>query len=110
MVDNFVGVDAVALGGEVYHDAVPQHRPGEGLNVVSGDMGATAEQGPRFAAQNEELHCADSSAPAELIADKIGHAGLADAGLPHQREGVTHNVIGGWHFSHGTLKFENLFG
>src|SRR3954470_8549798 len=47
-VDDLVGRDAVALGCEVHHEAVPQHGLGEGLNVVGADVRAATQQGPRL--------------------------------------------------------------
>src|SRR5687767_12945185 len=46
-IDNVVGGNAVALGGEVHDDAVAKHGLGERLNVVNGDVRATVHERPR---------------------------------------------------------------
>src|SRR4051812_24000921 len=51
-VDDLVGGNAVALSREVHHEAVPQHGPGERLDIVGRDMRPPAEERPRLAAEN----------------------------------------------------------
>src|SRR5688500_402391 len=92
-VDDFVGADSVALRGEVHDQAVPQHRLGQGLDVVRADVRSAADQGPRLAAQDQELHRSRAGAPAHLVADEVRHADLANARLPHQRQGIANDVV-----------------
>ena len=63
-----VGRDAFALGGETQHQAVPQHRLGQRLDVLAGDVGAAVQQGPGLGAEDQELHGPRAGAPAELVA------------------------------------------
>ena len=43
-LDQIVGRDALALGGETQHQPVPQHRLGQGLHVLAGDVGPALQQ------------------------------------------------------------------
>ena len=81
---------------------------GEGLDVVGADVRAAAEQGPGLAAQNQELHGPRAGAPADLVVDEVRHAGLADAGLPHQRQGIADDVVADGHFADGPLQLDDF--
>ena len=73
-VDDVVGRDPFALGGEVDHQPMPQHRLGQGLDVVGRDVRAAVQQRPGLGAQDQELHGPRPGAPAQLIADEVGRA------------------------------------
>ena len=66
--------DAVAFGGEVDDQAVPQHRLGQRLDVLGRDVRPAVQQCPGLAAEDQELHGPRAGAPADLVADEIGHA------------------------------------
>src|SRR5688500_15957095 len=87
-VDNRVGVDPFALGGEVHDQPVPQHRLSERLDVFGRYIAAAMQQGARLGAEDQELHGTRTGAPAHLVADEIRRARLSHARLPHQRERV----------------------
>src|SRR4051812_4318531 len=69
-VDDLVGADSVALGGEIDDQAVTQHRLRERLNVIRRDVGAPSQQRPGLAAQNQKLHRPRAGAPADLVVHK----------------------------------------
>ena len=75
-------------------------------SVVTCD--AAVEQGAGLAAEDQVLHGPRAGAPAQPVADELRHARLADARLPHQRQGVLDDVVGHRHFAHQLLQFEDL--
>src|SRR3954470_18523031 len=107
-IDDLVGADAVALGGEVDHEAVPQHGLGQRLNIVGADVRSPAKKCSRFTAENQKLHSPRARAPADLIVNKIGHARLAHARLADQRQSVANNVIADGHLAHRSLQLDDL--
>ena len=89
---------------------MPQHGLGQGLDVVGRNVRAAVQQGPGLGAQDQELHGPRPGAPAQLVADEVGHARLADARLPHQRQRVADHVVGDRHFAHDPLQVQDFLG
>src|SRR5262245_5926557 len=67
VVDDVVGGDTFALGGEIHHQPVPQHRFGERLNVLDRHVRSALYQGPRFRAQDQELRRPWPGPPRQLL-------------------------------------------
>ena len=105
-----VGRDAFALGGEAQHQAMPQHRLGQGLDVVAGDVRAALQQCAGLGAQDRNCTARGPAPQLDLLLDEIGHAGLADARLPHQRQRVADDVVRDRHLADDLLQFDNLLG
>src|SRR3954464_5817742 len=70
-IDNLVGADAVAVGGEIDDQAVPQHGPGQRLNARRRDVCPPAQERPCLGAQNQKLHGPRPRAPPDLVVQEI---------------------------------------
>ena len=86
-----------------------QHGQCERLDVFGGDVGATVEQGAGLAAEDEVLHGAGASTPAEPLLNELRSARFPNARLPHQGQAVMDDVIGDGHLANQMLDLENLF-
>src|SRR3954471_22575800 len=54
-IDNLVGSDAVAFGGEIYDEPVPEHGLGQFANVFKGDVRPAMDERAGFRSENQEL-------------------------------------------------------
>ena len=54
-VDDVVGGDAVAFGGEIYDEAMPEHGLGQFADVFEGDMRPAVDERAGFRAEDQEL-------------------------------------------------------
>ncbi len=70
-VDDVVGGDAVALGGEVHDEPMAQHRLGQGADVFHGHVRPAMNQRPGLRAEDQELRRPRTGAPGQLLADEI---------------------------------------
>src|SRR3954465_1842075 len=54
-IDNLVGGDAVAFGGEIYDKPVPEHWLGQFANIFECNMRPAVDKRAGFSAENQEL-------------------------------------------------------
>ncbi len=78
LVDDVVAGDAVAFGGEIHDEAMPQHRLGQGADVFEGDVRPAVNERAGFGAENQELRGPRAGAPGELFASEIGSTWLRE--------------------------------
>jgi hypothetical protein len=109
-VDDMVGRDAVALGGEINDEAMAEHRFGKCGDIFERDVRPAVHQGPGFGAENEELSGTWTGAPGQLISSEIGRARFTYARLANECERVTNQVVADRDGADQFLELANLFG
>ena len=75
LVDDVVARDAVALGGKIHDDAVPQHRFSQGADVFQRHMRTAMNERAGLGAQYQKLRRPRACSPSQLLAQKSGAPG-----------------------------------
>jgi len=87
---------------------VPQHRQGEGADVLAGDVVASLQEGPRLAGQDQRLAGARAGAPLDLAADHLRRLGAGRARGADQAHGVVDDVVRDRDLPHELLNLADL--
>ena len=107
-IDDVVGGDAVALGGEIHDEAMAKHRLGQCADIFERDVRPAVDESAGLCAEDQELRGTRAGAPGQLIAGEIGGAFFANARLPHERERVANQVVADRHGAHEILKLREF--
>src|SRR5579862_2234456 len=108
LLDDLVDRDALGLGVERGHDAVPQDGNRERRRVVERHVEAPLQDRADLAAQDPLLAGARARAPADQLLDEAGHAGVLRPRLADDVEHEVHHVVGDEHLAHRLLARDDL--
>jgi len=92
-VDDVVGRNAVAFGGEIYDQPVTENRLDQFTNVFQGNMRPAVNKRASFGAKDQELRGARTSTPGKLVACEIRSAWFANTRLTNESERVANQMI-----------------
>ena len=106
--DHVVRSDAFAVGVEGRHDAVTEHRVGDGFDVFGADVEATFQDGSGFGADNQVLPGSRSGSPGEVFASEPGSILFLRPRGADQVSRVNVNVLGHGYPAHDFLEGEDL--
>ena len=99
-----IGVQALAGGGEVEDDPVPQHGQGKRADIVAGDVEPPLEHDVGLGGQDERLSSAGPAAEADVLADQLRRFVRLGTGGPAQPRRILGHVLTDRHLADQVLE------